>query len=120
VRKLVVPKVVAIVVMLPILVVLADLVGILGGMFMAVTTLNQPAAFYLQHVTTALSLQDITSGLGKSFFFALFIGLIACHNGLHATGGADGVGRATTQTVVASSLCVLISDFFLTKFFLAF
>ena len=51
---------------------------------------------------------------------ALFIGLVACHNGFSATGGADGVGRATTQTVVAASLCVLISDFFLTKFFLAF
>jgi phospholipid/cholesterol/gamma-HCH transport system permease protein len=120
VRKLVVPKVAAITIMLPVLVILADLVGILGGMVMAVMTLNQPAAFYIQHVTSALSLHDILSGLGKSYFFALFIGLIACHNGLTATGGADGVGRATTQTVVASSLCVLISDFFLTKFFLAF
>lgn len=120
VRKLVVPKVLAIVIMLPILVVLADFVGIMGGMVMAVTTLNQPAAFYLQHVTTALSLHDVLSGLGKTVCFALFISLIACHFGLNATGGADGVGRATTQTVVAASLCVLISDFFLTKFFLAF
>src|SRR5882672_9310137 len=120
VRKLVLPKVLAIVIMLPILVVLADFVGILGGLLMAVTTLNQPAAFYLQHVTKALDLHDVLSGLGKSVFFALFIGLVACHNGLKATGGANGVGRATTQTVVAASLCVLISDFFLTKFFLAF
>jgi phospholipid/cholesterol/gamma-HCH transport system permease protein len=60
------------------------------------------------------------SGLGKTFFFGLFIALIACHNGLTATGGADGVGRATTRTVVAASLSVLISDFFLTKFFLSF
>ena len=56
---------------------------------------------------------------GKDHFFALFIGLIACHSGLTATGGADGVGRATTQTVVTASLSVLISDFFLTKLFLA-
>jgi phospholipid/cholesterol/gamma-HCH transport system permease protein len=120
VRKLVVPKVLAIVIMLPILVILADCVGIMGGMVMAVTTLNQESSFYLQRVTSALSMHDVFSGLGKSVFFALFISLIACHNGLHAEGGADGVGRATTQTVVASSLCILISDFFLTKFFLAF
>ncbi|MBI4169630.1 MAG: ABC transporter permease, partial [Acidobacteria bacterium] len=120
VRKLVVPKVLAIVIMLPILVVLADFVGIMGGLVMAVTTLNQPGSLYLQHVTMALSLHDVMSGLGKTVFFALFISLIACHFGLNATGGADGVGRATTRTVVAASLCVLISDFFLTKFFLVF
>src|SRR5437867_2807857 len=120
VRKLVVPKVLAILIMLPLLVIYADFVGITGGMVMAVTTLNQPAAFYIQHVITALRLQDVLSGLGKTVFFALFISLIACHSGLTAEGGADGVGRATTQTVVAASLSVLISDFFLTKFFLAF
>ncbi len=120
VRKLVVPKVLAIVIMLPVLVILADCVGIMGGMIMAVSTLNQSAAFYLQHVTAALSMHDVLSGLGKAFFFALFISLVACYNGLSAEGGADGVGRATTHTVVVSSLCVLISDFFLTKMFLAF
>jgi len=120
VRKLVVPKVLAIGIMLPILVVFADFVGIMGGLIMAVFTLNQPAAFYMQHVVQALSVQDVLSGVGKSVFFALFISLIACHSGLTAEGGADGVGRATTQTVVAASLAVLVSDFFLTKFFLAF
>ncbi len=120
VRKLVVPKVLAIVIMLPLLVILADFVGVMGGLVMAVTALGQPAAFYIQHVTSALVLHDVLSGLGKTAFFALFIGLIACHSGLTATGGADGVGRATTQTVVTASLSVLISDFFLTKFFLAF
>ena len=120
VRKLVVPKVLAIVLMLPILVVLADFVGVMGGLIMAVTSLNQPAVFYMQHVIKALSLQDIMSGLGKTVVFALLIGFIACYKGLTASGGADGVGRATTETVVAASLSVLISDFFLTKLFLAF
>lgn len=120
VRKLVVPKVLAIGIMLPVLVVFADFVGIMGGLLMAVFTLHQPGAFYMQHVVKALSVQDVLSGVGKSVFFALFISLIACHSGLTAEGGADGVGRATTQTVVAASLAVLISDFFLTKFFLAF
>jgi phospholipid/cholesterol/gamma-HCH transport system permease protein len=119
VRKLVVPKVLAILIMLPILTVFADFVGIIGGLTMATTTLNQPGAFYMQHVVQALSVQDVLSGVGKSMFFALFISLIACHSGLSAEGGADGVGRATTQTVVAASLSVLVSDFFLTKFFLA-
>jgi len=120
VRKLVVPKVLAILIMLPVLVTLANFVGILGGMVMAVTALNQPAAFYMQHVVQALDLHDVLSGLGKTFVFGLLIALIACHNGLNAEGGADGVGHATTQTVVAASLSVLISDFFLTKLFLAF
>ena len=120
VRKLVVPKLLAIVIMLPVLVILADFVGVLGGLVMAVTALNQPAPFYMRHVVQALDLHDVLSGLGKTVFFALFIALIACHNGLTAEGGADGVGRATTQTVVAASLCVLVSDFFLTKLFLAF
>ena len=120
VRKLVVPKVLAILVMLPLLVILSDLVGIVGGLIMAVTALGQPAAFYTQHVINALSIHDVMSGLGKTVVFALLIGFIACYKGLHATGGADGVGRATTETVVASSLSVLISDFFLTKMFLSF
>jgi len=120
VRKLVVPKVLAILIMLPLLVVLSDFVGILGGMIMAVTALGQPGAFYIQHVVTALSIHDVMSGLGKTVVFALLIGFIACYKGLHASGGADGVGRATTETVVASSLTVLISDFFLTKMFLSF
>ena len=120
VRKLVVPKVLAIFIMLPVLVVMSDFIGIMGGMVMAVTSLNQPAAFYIHHVVKALSMHDIMSGLGKTAVFALLIAFIACYKGLHASGGADGVGRATTETVVASSLCVLISDFFLTKLFLAF
>jgi phospholipid/cholesterol/gamma-HCH transport system permease protein len=92
----------------------------MGGMVMAVTSLNQPSAFYLQHVIKALSIHDVMSGLGKTVIFALLISFIACYKGLTASGGADGVGRATTETVVAASLSVLISDFFLTKLFLAF
>ncbi len=60
------------------------------------------------------------SGIGKSVCFAYFIAIIACHNGLTARGGADGVGRATTNTVVMASIAILISDFFLTKLFLLF
>ena len=118
VKKLVVPKVAATVIMLPALTILADFIGILGGLVIAVLNLHQPAAFYMQHVRGALGFADVFSGLGKSVFFALFISVVGCYNGLSTSGGASGVGRYTTFTVVAASIMILISDFFLTKLFL--
>ncbi|HJQ85807.1 MAG TPA: ABC transporter permease [Candidatus Binatia bacterium] len=118
VRNLVVPRLIAILVMLPVLTIIGNLIGVLGGLVLSVTELNVSASFYMNSLTQVLLLQDVFSGIGKSFFFAYFIGIIACYNGLAVTGGADGVGRATTRTVVAASITVLISDFFLTKLFL--
>jgi phospholipid/cholesterol/gamma-HCH transport system permease protein len=118
VRNLVAPRMIAIVVMLPALTIIGDLVGVLGGLLLGVTELNVSGDFYLNSLLQVLLLDDVLSGVGKSFFFAYFIGIIACHNGLTVTGGADGVGRATTRTVVAASITVLVSDFFLTKLFL--
>jgi phospholipid/cholesterol/gamma-HCH transport system permease protein len=120
VKKLVFPKVLATTFMLPVLTILADFVGILGGWMIACSELGQSSEFYLKHVRTALNVNDIFSGIGKTVFFGLFISTIACYNGMRTTGGADGVGRATTQTVVSASIAVLISDFFLTKLFLIF
>lgn len=120
VKKLVVPKVLATLIMLPLLTVLADFVGIVGGLIISVKDLNQSSAYYTQHVIAALTFDDIFSGIGKTFFFAAFIAIIGCYNGLNATGGADGVGRATTGTVVMASILILISNFFLTKLFLLF
>jgi phospholipid/cholesterol/gamma-HCH transport system permease protein len=117
VRKLVVPKLAASLVMLPALTMLGDVLGILGGMAIAVLQLDLSAAFYWNDVTAALTLKDLTSGLGKSFFFAYFIAVVGCYHGLTAKGGADGVGRATTNTVVLASVLILVSDFFLTKLF---
>jgi len=117
VKKLVVPKLVATLVMLPVLAILGDLLGILGGLLIAILQLNLTARFYFNDVFSALTLADVASGIGKSFFFAYFIAIVGCHNGLHARGGADGVGRATTNTVVLASILVLVSDFFLTKLF---
>jgi hypothetical protein len=68
-------------------------------------------------VLTAITLGDIFSGIGKSVFFAFWVAIIGCYNGLRARGGADGVGRATTNTVVVTSVLVLVTDFFLTKAF---
>lgn len=120
VKKLVVPRVLALVVVLPMLTILADTMAIFGGLLMAVTEIGQSRVFYVTHAVDALDLQDIASGIGKSFFFAFAIGIIACHNGIRAKGGADGVGKATTNTVVAASIAVIILDFFLTKLFFMF
>ena len=118
VKKLVVPKVVATCIMLPALTVLADAIGILGGLIISVAQLRLTATFYLSQVERALVIGDVLSGVAKSLFFAFFISTIGCYKGLQASGGADGVGRATTEAVVFASLSVLISDFFLTKLFL--
>lgn len=117
VKKLVVPKLIATLVMLPALTVIGDALGILGGLVVATFTLNLPAGLYINDVLASLTLADIVSGVAKSFFFGYFIAIVGCYNGLNTTGGADGVGRATTNTVVLAAILVLISDFFLTKLF---
>lgn len=119
-RKLVVPRVAALVFALPVLTILADTVALFGGMLMAVLEIGQSRPYYVNHVLAALSVHDIASGVGKTVFFGFFIGVIACYNGINATGGADGVGKATTNTVVVSTISVIVSDFFLTKIFLMF
>jgi phospholipid/cholesterol/gamma-HCH transport system permease protein len=120
VKKLVVPKLVATLVMLPALTVIGDALGILGGLIVATLTLNLTPGLYLNDVFDSLTLSDVGSGIAKSFFFAYFIAVVGCYNGLNTTGGADGVGRATTNTVVLAAILVLISDFFLTKLFYIF
>jgi phospholipid/cholesterol/gamma-HCH transport system permease protein len=118
IKKLVVPRVGALVIVLPMLTALAITVALFGGLLMAMLELGQSRLYYMNHVLLALNVQDIVSGVGKTVFFAFFIGIIACYNGLNASGGADGVGKATTNTVVMSSISVIVSDFFLTKLFI--
>lgn len=118
VRKLVVPRVAALVLTLPLLTILADAIALFGGLLMALFEIGQSRAYFMSHVLGALTIADVVSGVGKTVFFAFFIGVIACYNGINTRGGADGVGKATTNTVVVSSLAVIISDFFLTKMFL--
>ncbi len=119
VRKLVVPRLAATLVALPLLTILADTMGILGGLFIAVVEEGSTASFYFQHAFRLMTFHDLASGLGKTFFFAYLIAVIGCVNGLSARGGADGVGRATTNTVYAAAIGVLVADFFLTKLFLS-
>jgi phospholipid/cholesterol/gamma-HCH transport system permease protein len=118
IRKLVLPRVVAVVIMLPVLTLLADFLGIVGGLFIAVFEIKIGASFYISTILQSLHYNDLMHGLCKTPFFGFEIAMIGCYNGLNASGGADGVGRATTTAVVLSSIFVLMSDFFLTKLFL--
>ena len=118
-RRLVVPRVVAVVVMMPVLTAIADALGILGGLAIAVLELRMTFQDYFTSILQQLSIADISSGLTKTLFFGFEIAAIGCYNGLQVEGGAAAVGRATTRTVVLASISILISDFFLTKLFLA-
>ncbi len=119
IRRLVVPRIWALLIGLPLLVALADVAGIFGGLLISTWELGLTPGFYFSHVLRLMRFGDFLSGLGKSAFFALAIGLIASYNGFSARGGADGVGKATTDTVVAVAITVLVLDFFLTKLVLA-
>ena len=119
IRRLVAPRILATVFMLPVLTALADVLGILGGLLISVVELQMTAQDYLTSIWSQLTISDIGSGLSKTLFFGLEIAAIGCYNGLSVEGGAASVGQATTRTVVIASICVLISDFFLTKLFLA-
>jgi phospholipid/cholesterol/gamma-HCH transport system permease protein len=119
IKKLVVPRVLATIVMLPVLTMLSDVVGLFGGLLIAVTQLGVSADFFYTSLIHNVALRDLMSGLGKALVFGYLIAIIACSKGLSAQGGADGVGRATTSAVVAASISILVSDFFLTKLFLS-
>ena len=116
VKFLVVPRVVASTLVLPVLVIFADLVGILGGYFVSVYLLGANAYVYTDKTYQYLQFRDIYTGLVKAAVFGFLIALISCYNGFIAEGGAEGVGRATTRAVVASSMTVLVSDYFMTSF----
>jgi phospholipid/cholesterol/gamma-HCH transport system permease protein len=118
IKKLVVPRVLATIVMMPVLTAIADVIGLIGGLLVSVTQLGVSGDYFYTSLVQNVALGDFMSGLSKAVFFGYLIGIIACLKGLTATGGADGVGRATTSAVVTASISVLISDFFLTKLFL--
>jgi phospholipid/cholesterol/gamma-HCH transport system permease protein len=118
VRKLVVPRLWATLVSLPLLTILADAMGVLGGMVIAVFQEGLSPTFFLSRAVRLLTFEDLSMGFVKPLCFAFLIAVIGCFNGLNARGGADGVGRATTNTVYAASIGVLVSDFFITKLFI--
>jgi phospholipid/cholesterol/gamma-HCH transport system permease protein len=119
VRKLVVPRVVAAVLILPVLTVVADAVGMAGAWVISTTQLHVASSVFWNNVVMGLFVQDIWMGLIKPVFLGFVLVTIACHVGLRTTGGTRGVGRATTQAVVAGSVVVLAVDFLLTKLLIA-
>ncbi|MDX1386649.1 MAG: ABC transporter permease [bacterium] len=120
INKLVVPRVIATTFCAPILTVIANFVGILGSMFITTLETGIGSMYFIDQVTSTVKMIDFGSGIAKTFFFGFFIGIISCYQGLNTRGGTEGVGRSTTLSVVYSSICIFISDFFLTKLFLTF
>jgi phospholipid/cholesterol/gamma-HCH transport system permease protein len=113
-KYLVVPRVQAAFAMLPVLCVISDLVGILGGYFVGVHLLGVNSGTYVANTLKHLQLSDVFNGLIKSACFGLILAAIGCYKGFFARGGAQGVGRATTEAVVLSSVLILVNDYFLT------
>ena len=118
IRKLMTPRVVALVLTLPLLTAVADFVGLVGGFVVSYFTLRLGAVQFWTRAVDALECGDLMQGLTKPIIFGLIIATVGCYQGLRVKGGTQGVGRATTSAVVVSSFMVLIVDFFLTRFLL--
>lgn len=117
IKKIVIPRVLACLIVLPLLVSIANLVGNLGGLVVGSSELNLDAQFYYRRVLETSNLKDYLAGFGKTFFFAIFIAMPACYFGLNVKNGTKEVGIATTKAVVTASLLILVGDFFLSKMF---
>ena len=117
VRFLVVPRFLALIVMVPCLTALADLVGIIGGYLVGVTSLQINSGLYMNITWKFLEVKDVMTGLFKSFVFGGIIAMVGCYQGLNTSGGAEGVGKATTVSVVTSFILVILADCVLTAIF---
>ena len=115
IRKLVTPRLLALIFMLPILTVAADIFGLMGGAIVANQLYSQDISVFVNSARNGIQVEDIIGGVIKPIFFGLVIGSVACHKGLSTTGGTVGVGRSTTDSVVIASIWVIIFDFFLSK-----
>lgn len=116
-KYLIVPRVISGILMLPILVLIGDIIGICGGYMIGVSKLDFNASTYLMSTWEYLKPMDIISGLTKAGVFGFIITLLGCYNGFRSKGGAQGVGQATTNAVVSSSILILIFNYILTELF---
>jgi phospholipid/cholesterol/gamma-HCH transport system permease protein len=119
VQKLVLPRVLAATLALPLLTIMAVVLGVMGGLLIAATQFGITPNFYLDTIYSTVTVEDVLSGVSKTFVFGWIIAMVGCFTALETTGGTVGVGRSTTTAVVVASISVLVSDFFLTKVFLA-
>ena len=117
IQKLVIPRMIATAVMLPLLTIMADLIGMLGGFLIAYFTLRLPSTEYWTPAYQILEYNDLVQGLLKPFMFAFIISLVGCYYGLQTTGGTQGVGRATTQAVVVACVWIFVLDALLGRIF---
>jgi phospholipid/cholesterol/gamma-HCH transport system permease protein len=115
IKYLVVPRVLASLLMLPLLTIIADFTGVLGGYFVGVKLLGINEGTYVARMVKYVDLEDIYNGLAKAACFGVILAVVACYKGFTTSGGAAGVGRATTESVVMSSITILISDYVLTS-----
>ncbi|OGS05225.1 MAG: hypothetical protein A3I76_07775 [Elusimicrobia bacterium RIFCSPLOWO2_02_FULL_61_11] len=118
-RYLLVPRYIAFMVTLPLLTVFADFLGILGGLLVAMVKLGVSPSVYMNDIFTFLDVYDFMHGFIKTFFFAFMIATVSCYKGLHTEGGAEGVGKSTTEAVVASMVLVLVMDYFISALLVA-
>ena len=118
IRKLVTPRMVATVLMLPLLTAMADFLGLIGGYIVSYFTLRLGAISFWTRAIDTLEFSDLMQGLTKPIIFGFIIATVGCYQGLAVKGGTQGVGRATTQAVVTASVFILVSNFFLTKLML--
>ena len=119
IKKLVLPRLVASVLVMPLLSAFAWVLGFSGAMVVTSTQFDIPMGFFLRTALGSVGMGDFWSGICKCPFFGAIIALVGCHFGLQTRGGTEGVGRATTQSVVVISIAILIADFFLTKLFMS-
>jgi phospholipid/cholesterol/gamma-HCH transport system permease protein len=115
IKYLVVPRLVAAVVSMPILVAIADSIGVFGGYVVSTQSLGFSGGIYLKNTVDFVTHQDVSSGLIKAAVFGFIIALMGCYNGFHSKGGAQGVGAATTNAVVSSSILILAANYVLTS-----
>jgi len=116
IQKLVTPRVAGVIIVMPVLCIIANVIGIYGGGLMAIFELNLSAHTYYQSILQTVLIRDLVDGLIKSTVFGFLVVSIACWKGLNTRGGTAGVGSTTTSAVVTGSVVILISDFFVTKF----
>jgi phospholipid/cholesterol/gamma-HCH transport system permease protein len=119
VQKLVTPRLIATCTMLPLLTIIADFLGIVGGSIIALALLGMTPAQFWNSAWQAIGYSDIFQGLTKPFAFAFVVALVGCHYGLRTTGGTQGVGQSTTRAMVVASVWVFVLDFFITRFFVS-
>lgn len=113
IKFLIVPRFLAALFVMPVLVILADIIGIIGGYLVSVILLGTNSTIYIKRTWDYMELDDIYTGLLKSCIFGIIIATISCYQGFNTRGGAEGVGKATTRAVVLSSLIILVSNYFI-------